>query len=57
MCCSANFLLLKVMWLLQNEKIALALAPGITIILVLFGGFYANSSTIPKALRWCASSI
>jgi len=33
---------------LQNEKVALALAPALTIIFVLFGGFYANTNTIPK---------
>lgn len=35
-----------------NEKLALALAPTITIVLMLFGGFYVNTSTIPAVLRW-----
>ncbi|KAL4452063.1 hypothetical protein ABPG75_007725 [Micractinium tetrahymenae] len=35
-----------------NEKVALALAPTITIVLMLFGGFYLNSATIPAVLRW-----
>ena len=40
---------------MQNEKVAFAVAPGVTIILILFGGFYVNSSTIPAWLRWCAA--
>ena len=28
-----------------NEKVALAIAPSITVILILFGGFYANAET------------
>jgi ABC-type multidrug transport system ATPase subunit/ABC-type multidrug transport system permease subunit len=35
-----------------EEKIALAIAPMITVILMLFGGFYANVQTIPAVLRW-----
>lgn len=35
-----------------NEKVAIALAPAITVILILFGGFYVNSSTVPVWLRW-----
>lgn len=35
-----------------DEKIALALAPMVTVILMLFGGFYANTQTIPPVLRW-----
>ncbi|KAL4437525.1 hypothetical protein ABPG77_003506 [Micractinium sp. CCAP 211/92] len=35
-----------------NEKLALALAPTITIVLMLFGGFYVNTATIPAVLRW-----
>lgn len=36
----------------RNEKVALALAPAITIILILFGGFYVNEGTIPDWLSW-----
>lgn len=30
----------------------MALAPAITVILILFGGFYVNEDTIPVWLRW-----
>jgi ABC-type multidrug transport system permease subunit len=36
----------------KNEKVALAIAPAITVILILFGGFYVNEATIPVWLRW-----
>ena len=36
----------------KNEKVAMALAPAITVILILFGGFYVNEDTIPVWLRW-----
>lgn len=36
----------------RNEKVALALAPAVTVILILFGGFYVNEATIPVWLRW-----
>lgn len=36
----------------KNEKVALALAPAITVILILFGGFYVNEGTIPEWLSW-----
>ena len=36
----------------KNEKVALAIAPAITVILILFGGFYANQDTIPSWLSW-----
>lgn len=35
-----------------NEKVALALAPAVTVILILFGGFYINEDTIPDWLAW-----
>ena len=36
----------------RNEKVALAIAPAITVILILFGGFYVNEGTIPVWLSW-----
>lgn len=36
----------------KNEKIALALAPAITVILILFGGFYIDADAIPDWLGW-----
>ncbi|PSC71035.1 ABC ATP-binding isoform 2 [Micractinium conductrix] len=36
----------------KDEKVALAVAPVITTMLMLFGGFYANTATIPAVLRW-----
>ncbi|EFN55090.1 hypothetical protein CHLNCDRAFT_134988 [Chlorella variabilis] len=36
----------------KNEKVAIALAPMITVILMLFGGFYVNTQTIPPVLSW-----
>ena len=36
----------------KNEKVALAVAPAVTIILMLFGGFYVNSDSIPVWLFW-----
>ncbi|KAG7673347.1 hypothetical protein Ndes2526B_g03213 [Nannochloris sp. 'desiccata'] len=35
-----------------NEKVALALAPAVTVVLILFGGFYVNEGTIPVWLSW-----
>jgi ABC-type multidrug transport system permease subunit len=35
-----------------NEKMAFALAPALTVILILFGGFYVNADTIPVWLSW-----
>jgi len=35
-----------------NEKVALAIAPAVTVILILFGGFYINEDTIPVWLSW-----
>ncbi len=35
-----------------NEKVALALAPAVTVVLILFGGFYVNEDTIPVWLSW-----
>lgn len=35
-----------------NEKMAFALAPALTVVLILFGGFYVNSDTIPVWLSW-----
>jgi hypothetical protein len=32
-----------------NEKVALAIAPSITVILILFGGFYANAETSERS--------
>jgi hypothetical protein len=37
--------------------VALALAPGVTVILILFGGFYINTDTIPRAIRWCSHAL
>lgn len=36
----------------KNEKIALALAPAVTVILILFGGFYIDANAIPDWLGW-----
>lgn len=36
----------------KNEKIAIALAPMVTVILILFGGFYVSVDSIPPVLRW-----
>ena len=36
----------------RNEKVALAIAPAITVVLILFGGFYVNEDTIPVWLSW-----
>ncbi len=36
---------------------ALTIAPFIAIILILFGGFYVNESTIPDVLRWSEWSV
>jgi ABC-type multidrug transport system ATPase subunit/ABC-type multidrug transport system permease subunit len=36
----------------RNEKVALALAPAVTVVLILFGGFYVNEGTIPVWLSW-----
>lgn len=36
----------------RNEKVALAIAPAVTVILILFGGFYVNAGTIPVWLSW-----
>lgn len=35
-----------------NEKLMLALAPALTIIFILFGGFYINTASIPRWLFW-----
>ena len=47
---------LESMWLwysgAKSEKVAFALAPAITIILILFGGYYINSQSIPRWLFW-----
>lgn len=40
--------------MVKHEKIAFAIAPSITVLLILFGGFYVNAETIPVWLRWCA---
>ncbi len=36
----------------DSEKSAMALAPAVTVVLMLFGGFYVNEGTIPAAIRW-----
>lgn len=36
----------------RNEKVALAIAPAVTVVLILFGGFYVNENTIPVWLSW-----
>jgi ABC-type multidrug transport system ATPase subunit/ABC-type multidrug transport system permease subunit len=35
-----------------NEKVAFALAPAITVVLILVGGFYVNESTVPDWIGW-----
>lgn len=35
-----------------NEKVASALAPAITVILILVGGFYVNEATVPDWIGW-----
>lgn len=35
-----------------NEKVAFAVSPAFLVILMLFGGFYANQDTIPAWLSW-----
>ncbi|PRW60157.1 DNA topoisomerase 3-beta isoform X1 [Chlorella sorokiniana] len=35
-----------------HEKIAMAIAPLVVVLLMLFSGFYINASTIPAALAW-----
>ncbi|KAK9828718.1 hypothetical protein WJX72_001697 [[Myrmecia] bisecta] len=36
----------------KNDKMALAIAPAVTVCLILFGGFYINSASIPRWLFW-----
>ena len=35
-----------------NEKVAFAIAPAITIVLILVGGFYVNQDAIPVWISW-----
>lgn len=35
-----------------SDKLAFAVAPGITVILMLFGGFFVSTDSIPAAIRW-----
>ena len=35
-----------------NEKVAFAIAPAITIVLILVGGFYVNQDAIPPWISW-----
>ncbi|KAL4445845.1 hypothetical protein ABPG77_009044 [Micractinium sp. CCAP 211/92] len=35
-----------------SDKLAFAVAPGITVILMLFGGFFVATDSIPAAIRW-----
>ncbi|KAL4425753.1 hypothetical protein ABPG75_009769 [Micractinium tetrahymenae] len=36
----------------KTEKIAFAVAPGVTVVLMLFGGFFVSTDSIPASIRW-----
>mmetsp|Transcript_12829 Transcript_12829/g.30419 ORF Transcript_12829/g.30419 Transcript_12829/m.30419 type:complete len:132 (-) Transcript_12829:274-669(-) len=35
-----------------NSDVAMALGPMVMVIFIVFGGYYVNSETIPRPLRW-----
>ncbi len=35
-----------------STEAALAIGPAVMVLFIVFGGFYVNSSNVPRALRW-----